>query len=920
MSSRRIALALVFAAVILAAAGGLYYAKKRAVVATRTQTIASSAKPNGAGVTSSPVSDEYNQPQDIALTTANFLGSLTPGGTVEAAGKGRNYVVTYRVAFLRKVPDEKLPEESLTYQQLMEKDLANFPPYVFYGEIVWGTFDHARPDSIAVTAQIDKKPVRGYIDAQKLWLMPETTPVETPRYMALKNGTAIHVVPDATSPTVLAILQGEVVEAIGKLSFQGNPWIEARYNVQDRPRYGFIQAADLQPLTLASVSQSTLTLEEVPYRIRQSDVSLADADRQRLAQTGFYVEALPPSQTVFLDDMAESYGETRHGRQFFITSDLFLHVHHLIFDRMLQDVEENKLSPALKQLSAKLAKETAAELKALPPGSPADVRDALTFDLIYFSVAAKLFDPSFAISDPVRADSEEFISRIQAASGELPSLLRSNFGDEDFTQYKIRGHYEKNETLQRYFRAMMWYGRRNFLLSDRKMTLAAILIPGLVEKAGATGKTDSLDRSLGYLVGPQDKYTLAGYRAVNNKVFGTETPAATQVGGALDERLQAFVRAADTDLPPPQIVSAQTGTGKTQEDRLKMVRGFKLLGQRYTLDAYFFNQLTSPSVGTDANPRNLPSALDLMMLLGSIAASEQQQQAQQQQHWDNFESQVQKMQSVAREHFSKETNFYESWLNILNSLFVPVASKQLFALGKPWQYKNLNAGAASWTELKHDTILYSEQSAAEMGEGEEFYIPPYSPPHPKGYVEPNPLFFQRQALSIEQMLDRLKHSKMITDEYVDKFTTLLELARKAGSIAQKEVSGGAVSAEDYRWIESVSQYFGPELLLPRGVETYAIKDPSQLQMALVADVATDAVQGRVLEVANGTPQRITVCVKDAYGGTRLAIGYVYSWYEFASGKRWSDSEWKKIVYSEDPSAKKQNGIEPPVWYSMFSKN
>jgi hypothetical protein len=241
----------------------------------------------------------------------------------------------------------------------------------------------------------------------------------------------------------------------------------------------------------------------------------------------------------------------------------------------------------------------------------------------------------------------------------------------------------------------------------------------------------------------------------------------------------------------------------------------------------------------------------------------------------------------------------------------------LFAMGKPWQYKNLNAGAASWTELKHDTILYSEQSAAEMGEGDEFEIPPFSPPPPRGYIEPNPVFFQRLGQSIDQMLGRLKNSGFITDEYLDKFTTFRELASKAETISQKEVSGASITAEDFQWIESLEEQFGRPLLLPRGVDQI---DPSELQMALIADVATDAVQGRVLEVATGTPQRIIVVVKDAYGGTRLTVGYVYSWYEFPSNKRWADSEWKKIIYAEDPAAKKQSGVEPPGWYSMFMKN
>jgi hypothetical protein len=61
-------------------------------------------------------------------------------------------------------------------------------------------------------------------------------------------------------------------------------------------------------------------------------------------------------------------------------------------------------------------------------------------------------------------------------------------------------------------------------------------------------------------------------------------------------------------------------------------------------------------------------------------------------------------------------------------------------------------------------------------------------------------------------------------------------------------------------------------------------------------------------------------VKDAYGGTRWTVGYVYSWYEFASAKRWADSEWKKVIYTGDPAARKQNGVAPPSWYSIFVKS
>lgn len=918
---RRSQYVLAFAAVILilAATGAFLFSKKKPASASPTST----ATPSFPGTqTAKPAPQETAQdkqgmymPDD---TTANFLGALAPGGTPESAGRERNYIVTYQVVFLRNSRVEKLPEENMKYSELQQRDPRSFAhSYFFYGEVVSGTYDPASPDAIAVRAKLDKKEVRGFIDAKKLWLEPAISHLETPRYMALKDATAIHVVPDPGSPAVLGLVQGEVVEALGKLNFQGAQWIKAHFNGDEKPRYGFIQASDLLALTPAATNQSAIAAAEIPRQIRYSKVSLAEPDRQKLSQNGFYVESVPPLRYIYVDDMADSYHDGSDGRQYFITSDLFLHAYHLIFDRMLQDVEENKLSPSVAALAADLAKATENEIKTLPATAPADVRDALMYDLFYFSVAAKLFNPSFAVVDPVRKDAEAFVSRIQRGGGEIPSAASSQFGDEDFTQYTVRGHYVKNETLQRYFRGMMWFGRQNFLLSNRKMTLAAILIPGLLEKAQGTRTFESLDHSLGYVVGPQDKYTLFGYRSECKKVLGTEAPSANQLAVKLDENLQAFTRAVESDLPPPQIVSVQTGAGKKQSERLDMVRGFKFLGQRFTLDAYFLNQMTSPNVGSDDNPRNLPSTLDVMMLLGSKAAAEEQQQIQQRQKWPNYESQAKKLEGVEQEHLAKQLTFYDEWLNALNSLFLPTASKQLFALGKPWQYKNLNAGAASWTELKHDTILYSEQSAAEMGEGDEFEIPPFSPPPPKGYVEPNPLFFQRLGQSIDQMLGHMKDSGFITDEYLDKFTAFRELARRAEAIAQKEVSGELITAEDFQWIESLEDQFGRPLLLPRGVDQI---DPSELQMALIADVATDAVEGRVLEVATGTPQRIIVAVKDAYGGTRLTVGYVYSWFEFPSNKRWADSEWKKIIYAEDPAAKIQNGVVPPAWYSMFMKN
>ena len=917
MRIRNIVYLLIGSFVVLAAATTLYFkAKSKTVMANvanphPSQTAAGSEPRPQAAV------DQDSQP-DVALTVTNFLANLTPGGTAESAGRERTYVVSYQVAFFRKVPSEKAAEESLTYKELQERDVEKMPPYVYYGENVKGTFDPAHPGSIAVHASIDGKEVEGYVDSSKLWLEPPLQRADSDRYMALKDSTSVYVVPDPASPPVLKILQGEVVETLGQLDFRGRRWIKTRFNAKSRPRYGFVLGSDVTALTFSTVNQSVVKIEEIPKRIRHSGLTFAESDRRRLSQNGFYVETVPPIEDLSADDMADSYQQS--GPQYFITSDLYLHAFHLIFDRMMQDIEEKKFSPAVSRMSGNLARAAESELKSVPPSQP-QVRDALLTDLVYFSVAARLFGPiPVRVPDSLEPQVNALVSAIEAGGGELPSA--TNFigpEKEDFTQYKVRGHYAKNQTLQQYFRGMMWFGRHNFLLSDSKQTLAAILLPSIVEAAGEKETFDSLDALITYLIGRQDKYTLAGYRAVNQKVFGTEAPSLQQLTANLDENIATFQRIAARDLPAPQIVSAQTGIGLTQDARLLQTAGFKFLGQRYVLDAFILNQLTSPSVGSDAIPRNLPSGLDVMMLLGSKAATDTQQQVQREHKWPNYEEQIAKVRGLADAQLAKRATFYEQWLSALKTLFLPTASKQFFALGEPWQYKNLNAGLASWTELKHDTILYAEQSAAEAGEGGEFEIPVYEAPGPKGYVEPNPAFFDQLAQTVDQLIALLTGTMFGSEEYLDKFIRYRDLVRQADAIAHKEVAGEPITPEEYEWIASMDHDFDASLLLPRDTDPSAIKDKSNLQMALIADVATDNVQGRVLEEGIGIPQRIVVVVKDASGGTRLTVGYMYSWYEFDSTKRWSDAEWKKIIYSKDGAAMKAQGIKPPGWYSTFLK-
>lgn len=846
--------------------------------------------------------------------------------TATVTGAYETFVVLDDVVFVRTDAKIALPLEKMTIGELQNeyyKMNENFPPHFFYGQNVRGDAEKGVLDAVRIAGmyndpQKGRIAISGYIDKKKLWREPPLSPSESAHFMTIRDVT-VRLLPEKSSRGVLSLLQGEVVEAVGRLQYGGSAWIKAKFE----NRFGYLEESEILPLIADKLDESRLTLAEVPHTARNLDRVLSGNERERLAQQGFYVEPVPALSSIVVDDMADLY--QRIQSPVFLTSDLYLHSFHLIFDRMLQNIERERLYPEMLLLTQKLVAAAASDLRVYR-GADEKLKQALTYNLFYFSVAARLLDARYAIPPEVRTDAEAITDRIIKAEGPLPSFKnRIELGREDLTRYRVRGHYEavpqkdasserdysttEDPTrLERYFRGMMWYGRRHFLLSDDMQTISAILITRALEQAGEFDRWERIDGVLRKLIGKTDDWSPSDFRQVMQKVFGTTKPAINDI--VQESALARFRENAKQMLPSARIVDMQTGPISNQQERQKMVSGFRLLGQRFTWDSYVFNQLTYPSVA-----RNLPSASDVMAVLGSSAAEEVVLGSVKDQEWEAaYYAQQKKIKGLIGKGVEKKETSYDSWVHAFSALFLAPESKQYFARGAAWQYKNLNAALGSWSELKHDTILYSKQSGAEQGEGPEFEIPPYTPPYIKGYVEPAPKFFARLKELTGSMLADLQGAGFLTGEYKDKLQTFETLTQQAFTIAKKEVEGSPLTRDDYAWIEKASNSFNRSLLLPRSMGD--IINPDLLKMAVIADVATDAAGGRVLEVAVGVPQRLIVVVKDLYGGTRLTTGYVYSWYEFADGKRWTDSEWRAVAYGGDQ--KKLLNMRPS-WYAKLLK-
>ncbi len=61
-------------------------------------------------------------------------------------------------------------------------------------------------------------------------------------------------------------------------------------------------------------------------------------------------------------------------------------------------------------------------------------------------------------------------------------LDRSALLMTDYSQFKPRGYYEGEKKLEKYFRAMMWYGQIGFLQSEEDLDRSALLMTMAMEQ------------------------------------------------------------------------------------------------------------------------------------------------------------------------------------------------------------------------------------------------------------------------------------------------------------------------------------------------------------------------------------------------------------------------------------------------------
>ena len=629
------------------------------------------------------------------------------------------------------------------------------------------------------------------------------------------------------------------------------------------------------------------------------DLNLTDTQLAMLAKNGFVVASPIPGQYQEFYQVYETF-RYRENSTVFATTDAVFHVYHLIFDKMLRDLEKDYFIPNLELLTARMLETLSSQYEGLKGTA---LEDAALRNLAYFGVAARLLELDVPIPDAALPLVDAEVALIEGHGGaeispiwDYPEIKPELRLIEDYSQYVPRGHYTRSEALKRYFKAMMWFGRMTFRLRDVQETQRALL---LVQAVRNTPDAEYLwaqiyDPTV-FIVGKADDLSFHEYGALLDDVYGN-SPELTAFA---DEGLMNQFMEEARKLPPPQVNSMWVWIW---EDRDEATQGFRFMGQRFTLDAYVFGQVIYRKVGTDANPRDLPKALDFLAAMGSEEAYSILDDMGET-GYENYITQMDKVKTevASLEMDSWAQNLYWNWLYTFFPLIEPKDEPYpAFMRTQAWIRKDLNTALGSYTELKHDTILYAKQVMAEMGGGMD--------EPPMGYVEPNPEVYARLNALAQMTYQGLLSRNLLSDTTRNNLDNLIDLLTFLQTVAEKELNGETVSYDEYARL----MYFGGELealtLAAADTTEEYDRDLSDQKAALVADVATGI--GRVLEEAIGQPAMIVVIPPD--DPTRFSVGAVFTYYEFtvSPDQRMTDETWQGLVESGDTPPS-------PEWTSLF---
>lgn len=646
----------------------------------------------------------------------------------------------------------------------------------------------------------------------------------------------------------------------------------------------------------------------------------------------------------------------------FISTDSILHAWHRSFDGIVQVVEDGQLRGQLREVLLGMLGQLPAAKAAYGAGV---LKTSLEDSEYFLAVAAYLIALDTERPTPLPADLTRFNQTLKLIGAAKPVVYQFFDGQQrseivDFSQYTPRGHYAKWVTLQRYFQAMMWLGRVDLRVAGNpdyaslRQLGTAIVLNDLLDRANQRSTWRKIDNFITTFIGPSDSMNFDQLDALL-KTAGITSPVMITSNASL-ESLRAQIEAGTLGT---QAIQGHSFVGSAGNDQIKLPRSFTFLGQRFTVDSWTFSQMVMDRIVEPGSQpprlvrRRLPYSLDVgfavfanNQLVPELIANMTNPKGVPFRDGYPYQRNLAAVRQVLDDRPAEAWtgSLYDRWLLALRTLSTPTTGPEFpeAMRTRAWAMKTVNTQLASWSELRHDTVLYAKQSET----------PPILCQYPHGYVEPIPEFYNAMkelALQAAQVLEGVSLPRFDTtqpfngpfpefprarpSEFLHRFATNCETL---GGIATKQLLQKPLATNETAFlentIEQVITYFGdrqyngwyPRMFywgtVGNGVEPTqnALPDhDSVFPDFLVADVHTDGFSepdqdpGAVLHEAVGKVNLLMIAVDN--GPDRMVfVGPVLSHYEFTKpyGTRLTDEQWKASVKAGTLPA-------PPPWTESY---
>ncbi len=539
----------------------------------------------------------------------------------------------------------------------------------------------------------------------------------TPRFYRMQSS-----VTDNGGPSDGTVFLGYGRVMAEQLQRLGYPTVE-EFIAQSNPTNGYLAQISFDPTsarywdlfnTDPAVFNATLPANSPDRRLY--DFRLNAEESARFRTNGFVVSERLGSYSfadvyykIFTDDLPV-----------FVSADSALHAWHWSYQAMLGELEETQLTQALGGILDGLAGQVGSVSASVGTGP---LRDSV-LDADYFITVGRSLLRGTPVGSVLGQNARvaDTLAAVQAGAYRDDYPLWGEARRFDFSQFTVRGHYTRTAALGRYFQTFMWTAIADLRVAGPQASTreagTAVVLDELSQRAGTMTTWGGVDDLLRVFVGRAAALTLRELGPLRTATG--LTLAAANTPGRLAQA-QADLLTGNLGV---QAYANATYVSPNGPAQIQLPRVFALTGQRFIPDGWVTSEVTFDRVrwnqelpdGKTYNGkvvRRLPTALDVAFgvsgnrqVTPEIAAGIVESGLPYQHNLMAVKATLDGQDPAVW-----TDGIYDRWLYALRMLSEPTTDPRYpeALRTRAWAHKTVNTQLASWTQLRHDTVLYAAQ-------------------------------------------------------------------------------------------------------------------------------------------------------------------------------------------------------------------